>query len=156
MEWSKQAEDMVKSWADVQKKMWEGWLTPLKDLPAGAGDTEYQKNLAAWEASVKRALEAQVEWTRKWAEGLSAGRAGSEAAAGMAQQAHEMMKLWTDAHRQLWENWFNTLKQMDPSRAVGAGAWEQEAQKVYQVWQEAAKSSQEAMSRWTEVWAKRR
>jgi len=156
MDWNKQAEEMVRTWTDVQKKMWEGWLAPVQAATDRAGENEYGKALETWETSVKRALEAQVDWTRLWAEGLGAGKAGTEAAANAAQQAHEMMKLWTDAHKQLWENWFTALRQLDPTRLGGATGWEHEAQRVMQLWQDAAKSAQEAMAEWTALWSKRR
>lgn len=155
MEWNKQAEDMVKAWTDVQKKMWESWLTPMQaNAPAGA-EGAYRKAVETWEGSVKRALDAQVDWTRRWAEGLSAGQAATEAAAASARQVHEVLRLWTDQHRQLWETWFNTLKQLDAGRASGAAMWEKEAQKVMQVWQDAAKAAQQAMTEWTAVVAKK-
>jgi hypothetical protein len=155
MDSSKQAEEMVRTWAEVQRKMWESWLTPMKGLQGGGAASEYSKALETWEASVKKALDAQVEWTRMWAEGMTAGQATSEVAVTTAKRVHEMMRIWTDSHKQLWENWFTTLRQLDPSRLPMAGEWEKEAQKVTQIWQDAAKAAQQAMAEWTALWAKR-
>jgi len=155
MDLNKQAEEMVRSWTDVQKKMWEGWLTPMQGLQGAAAQNEYTRALETCEGSVRKALDAQVEWTKMWAEGLSAGQATTEVAATAAKRTHEMMKLWTDAHKQLWDNWFTTLRQLDPSRMAAAGIWEKESQKVIQMWQDAAKAAQEAMAQWTAIGTKR-
>ena len=106
MEWNKQAEEMVKAWTEVQQRIWESWLTPLSSMQGGMAGDAYQKALDAWEGAVIKALDAQVDWTRHWVEGMSTTQPGLEATASSARQTHEMMKFWTDSQKRLWSNWF--------------------------------------------------
>ena len=58
------------------------------------------------------------------------------------------MKAWTQAHRQLWESWFNALRQWDPEKTATPDVWEQEARRVLSAWDEAIKAAQQAVSAW--------
>lgn len=155
MEWNKQAEEMVKAWTEVQQRIWESWLTPLRSVQGGMAGETYQKALDAWEGAVTKALDAQVDWTQRWAEGMSTGQPGSEAASSSARQAQEMMKFWTDSQKQLWSNWFGALRRLDMGKSAGE-MWEQQSQQMVKAWQDAAKTAQSAMAEWTALWTQKR
>ncbi|MBK1735359.1 hypothetical protein CKO15_08700 [Halorhodospira abdelmalekii] len=149
-------EGMVREWTDMQQKMWESWLQSVKGVRApegmamGVGAEEWQKQyqrcLEAWEQAVREALEAQVEWTRKWGaqgDGSGVSQSASQGVEEAMKQTQEMMKAWTEAQSKLWNAWFDSVKNMDPSRM--AQQWDEEGQRVLKAWQEATQRAQEAM-----------
>ena len=151
MDWSKQTEEMVNNWAALQKNMWETWISSMQSLTRAkeeASDSTYQQALRAWEESVRKALDAQAQWTRLWADGVSAAAGTSDPAGALTRNTQDMMKAWTQAHRQLWESWFNALRQWDPEKTATPDVWEQEARRVLSAWDEAIKAAQQAVSAW--------
>jgi hypothetical protein len=156
MEWSKQTEEAVKNWADIQKRVWETWIAPLKGTPGGVGPeagSAYRQALGVWENAVKQALDAQLVWTRQWADTLGAAKGTSDPAASCARSTHEMMRAWTEAHKQLWETWFSTLRQLEPSGGAGADLWDKQARSVLNAWEEAIKAAQQSMADWSSQWS---
>jgi hypothetical protein len=155
MDWSKQAEQAVKNWADVQRQLFESWLAPVKAAtaaPGGESAKAYRQTLDLWESAVKQALDAQLEWTRLWADSLTAAQGATDPAAACARNTQQMMQAWTDAHKQLWESWFSTLRQWDPAASLPGDLWDKQARSVLHAWEEAAKAAQESMKDWTAKW----
>ncbi|MEX0732487.1 MAG: hypothetical protein WED00_14625 [Aquisalimonadaceae bacterium] len=152
MSWNRQMEEIVSSWTDMQRRMWDGWVDSVKrfggDLPQGNDEMqqEYHKRLEAWEASVNQALEAQSEWARKWSGQMQADQQPPEIVAQWTGQVQEMMKGWTDSQQQLWEAWFESVRTMDPSQA--ANPWGNESKQVMEAWQQAAERAQETLANW--------
>lgn len=146
---NKAMEDMVREWTNMQQKMWENWLQSVKgsQMPEGMGAEEwrkqYQNCLEAWEKAVREALEAQVEWTRKWAYQSGGEQAAPQGVEEAMKQTQEMMKAWTEAQSKLWNAWFDSAKNMDPMHM--AQHWDDEGQRVLRSWQEATERAQEAM-----------
>lgn len=146
---NKATEDMVREWTDMQKKMWDTWLQSVKgaQMPEGMGAEEwrrqYQQCLEAWERAVREALEAQVEWTRKWADQSGGEQGAPQGMEEAMKQTQEMMKAWTEAQSKLWNAWFDSAKNMDPMNT--AQHWDEEGQQVLKSWQEATERAQEAM-----------
>lgn len=153
MNWNQQMEEMMRSWTDMQRRMWDNWLNSVKQfsgqLPEGAGDlqSEYRKHLEAWEASVDQALEAQNDWALKWSEQMSTDQQAPDAVAQWNGQLQEMMKGWTDSQQQLWTAWFESMRTMAPGQEVGQ--WGQESRQVMEAWQQAAERAQETLANWT-------
>ena len=151
MDWSKQAEDAVKNWSELQKRVWESWLAPLKGTtaPSGPQGTDpYREAVERWQEAVERSLDAQLHWTRLWADSLSAAKDSADPAASVAHSAHEIMSAWTEAHKQLWESWFSTLKNWEPTASAGGELWDEQARRVLAAWEESIKAAQRAMEEW--------
>lgn len=154
MDWKTQTDDMVKSWSEMQNKMWSSWLEAIKDFsPAQqSGDAwqqEYSKHLAGWEESVQSALEKQMEWTQNWADKVSQEQGTPEVVSQWASQVQDMMKGWTEAQHQLWGAWFESVKSLDPSQVTVN--WEKEGQQVMDAWKNAAESAQKTMADWAKM-----
>ena len=71
-EWTKQAEDMFKTWTEAQKRLWDDWLKGMQGLGRSQPLEAWVKTAEAWEDSVRESLKVQVEWTKLWAEGFTA------------------------------------------------------------------------------------
>ncbi|THB67085.1 MAG: hypothetical protein D6B27_05215 [Gammaproteobacteria bacterium] len=153
MDWKVQTEEMVGKWTDMQKKMWDNWLEAVKGFGKNQAteiwQADYKKNLNAWEDSVRKALDQQVEWTNKWAEKVNCENGTPEVVTKWANQVQDMMKGWTEAQTQLWGAWFESVKSLDPAQI--ASNWDTEGQQVLIAWQEAAQRAQEALSEWSKA-----
>jgi hypothetical protein len=150
MEWAKQTEDTFKSWADMQRKMWDDWMKGIQNLGRSQPEQVWDKTLDAWEDSVKRTLDTQIEWTRAWADGLSSVKGTPSEMAEWARQGQEMATRWGETQRQLWQNWFETVRKLRPS-AFG-GSWDREGQRFVQAWQDAVHKALEAQAEWMRFW----
>lgn len=147
-DWNKQMEEMVRKWTEMQQQMWDSWLQSARSVgvPGATGSEEwqkeYQKQLEAWEKSVREALEAQVQWTREFTEKAGSSEYAPQAVNEMLHQSQEMMKSWTEAQAKLWDAWFDSVKNIDPSNM---GSWDADGQKVLKAWQEATQRAQDAL-----------
>ncbi|MEZ4675617.1 MAG: hypothetical protein R2932_15405 [Caldilineaceae bacterium] len=91
-----------------------------------------------------------METARLWSENV----AESELLEGMAQwtnQSYQMTQQWSAVQKQLWDNWFQMLEKVDPTKLPNAT--ELNNQPVIKLWndmsQQAATMQQEWMNAWT-------
>lgn len=152
MDWTKQAQDTIKTWTETQQKMWDGWLKTVGQSAAPTQATEvWQNAVETWEGAVKNTLEAQSEWTRMWVESLTESSNVPKEVTEWAKQAQEMSQRWSDAQQQLWQSWFEIIRKIDPAKM--GGAWDKEAQKLFQTWQESTQKLMEAQLKWAKTWS---
>ncbi len=150
MDWNKQTEAMFKNWTDAQKKMWENWQEMAKQGPSLDQATQvWQKTIENWEETVKNTMEAQSAWTKNWSESLNTDGLPEEVV-NWAKQAQDMNKQFGDAQNQMWQGWFDLMKQTDFSKINSN--WDGEGQQAFQQWQEMAKQVMEAQMQWVNMW----
>lgn len=162
MDWTKQANEMLKAWTGTQQKVWETWISSLQVMGTSPTPDAWQKTIETWRSTVKQALESQVELTRLWAEGVAANAVNMPTVPGMAglspstgvvewtRQMLEMTRSWTDTQVRFSENWFDLLKKAElPSLAQGWDA--NQAQKIMATWQEAAQRAVEAQTEFSKM-----
>lgn len=69
----------------------------------------------------------------------------------LVQEGRQQLQQWTDAERELWQGWFNTMREINFRPEPGAGA--QTGQDLLQLWQDSAHKMFDAQSamvrRWT-------
>lgn len=155
MDWSKQTEDIFKSWTEAQTKMWNDWLKAMQGFGGSPSSQVWGKTVEAWDESIKKTLDAQVEWTQRWAESFTTSKGAPKEMGEWAKQGEDMIKRWTDTQRQLWASWFAIVKKLDPS-AAGVGVdWDRDGRKFLQGWQEAIQKAldtqAESVRQWTEA-----
>ncbi len=152
MEGVKQAEVILTTWTQAQEKMWNGWFIAMQ--MQGFGNSQptevWEKTVETWEDSVKKTLDAQVEWTRLWAESFSTVSGMPNEMVEWARKGQEMTKHWAEVQGQLWENWFEIVKKLDST--MRAGTWEREGQKLTKVWQENVQKVMESQAEWFGLW----
>lgn len=155
MDWTKQANDMLKTWTGTQQKVWESWVDTMQVSATTPSQEAWQKTVETWRGTVKQALASQVDLTRMWAESVNAlpNKAGVSAPAGMADFTNnmlEMTKVFTETQTRFSENYFEMLKKAD----MGALAqmWNpSQAQKIMETWQEATHKAAEAQAEWNKM-----
>lgn len=156
MDWTKQAEDMLKTWTNSQQAMWDSWLKTMQGFGTSSSTADtWEKSIETWKESVKRALDAQTAWTQFWADSIASSPGATKQSTDWSKQLLDMTKRWTETQSQLWDSWFETIKKTDPSNM--SQNWNtEEMQKIVQTWQEAAQRAMEAQMEWTRMWASMR
>ena len=169
MDWTKQANDMLKTFTSTQQKVWESWIASTQLAATPQSGEAWQKTVETWRSTVKHALEQQLELTRLWAEGVAAtsvnmpstpsmpGMPSMPSRPGMptnavewTRQMLEMTRTWTDMQVRFSENWFEMLKKAEPTMVMQN--WDMaQAQKVVASWQEAAQKAVEAQNQFSQM-----
>ena len=144
-DWTKQTEELVATWSDTQKQMWDNWLGAMESMSGNSNlemfETERKKVVDTWEASVKQGLEAQAEWAKMWADSLKANKGTPKPMVDWAKQMQSMMKSWTDSQEELSKVWFEMVRKMDMTEASNMG---DQSKQVVRAWQDAVDKSLEA------------
>lgn len=152
MDWTDQAEEIIKSWNGAQRNMWEGWLNAMQNLSTTPQSPEaWEQTVDHWKDAVHTALNTQASWTRFWAGSVRDRTNVPPPVADWSQQVLDMMERWTDTQKSLSERWFETMKHS--SSTTVAQVWDSdEAQRVMQDWQEATQRMLEAQIGWVRLW----
>jgi hypothetical protein len=171
MDWTKQTNDMIKTWTNTQQKVWDAWLSSAQLATTAPQSPEtWQKVVETWRGTVKQALESQLQLTQLWAEGVAAASVSMPSIPGMptlpgmpsmpgmpsipgipttpvevTRQILDLTRTWTDTQVRFSENWFDVLKKIDPSAL--STAWDPaQAQKIVATWQDATQKAIEAQN----------
>jgi polyhydroxyalkanoate synthesis regulator protein len=109
---------VTRSWADAQRRLWEGWLEGLRQASGGfsaptggAPSQTFARNLDTWESFVRQTLDAQSSAMQAWAEQLAATPNLPPSVSAQVQQVQELTRGWTDTQRQLWDATFAAVRQ---------------------------------------------
>jgi hypothetical protein len=166
MDWTKQANDMLKTFTSTQQKVWESWVSSSQVISASPSPEAWQKTVDTWRGTVKYALEQQLELTRLWAESVASASVnvpnlpsmpGVAALPGVpatavewTRQLLDLTRTLTDTQVRLSENWFDLLKKADPSTL--AVNWDPtQAQKILTTWQDAAQKAVDAQTQFSQL-----
>lgn len=169
MDWTKQANDMLKTFTSTQQKVWESWVSSMQLAATPQSPEAWQKTVETWRGTVKYALEQQLELTRLWAESVAAASVNAPSMPMMpgmpsmpgvpttpvewTRQMLEMTRTWTETQVRFSENWFEMLKKAEPSMMTQA--WDMgQAQKVMATWQDAAQKAVEAQTQFSQMMVK--
>ncbi len=161
MDWTKQANDMIKTWTGTQQKVWDSWINSMQLMSTPQNPETWQKMVETWRGTVKQALESQLQLTQMWAESMAAASVNMPGMSGMpampnvpgvpsntvelTRQILEMTRAMTDTQVRFSENWFDLLKKADPSSMMQG--WDiTQAQKIIATWQDAAQKAIDAQN----------
>ncbi len=152
IDWTKQSEDILQSWADTQKRLLKSWGETAEK---NAGQTEvadtWRKAVDTWEGAVKSGLEAQLEWSRSATESLRAVPSVPKDLIDWSDQTQALGDRWNAAQRQLWETYFGIARQAVPVKMLGT--LDDENQKLFTAWQDAVEKMVAAQSEWSQAWS---
>jgi len=152
MEWTKQSEEMLKTWTDTQTKMWNDWLKAIQGFGKSPSSQVWDKTLDAWDESIKKILDAQSDWSKRWTESFTASQGTPKEMVEWAKQGQEMSSRWTETQRQLWTSWFQVVRKLDPTATTGM-SWAGEGQKFLQGWQDAIQKAMDGQAEWVRQWS---
>jgi hypothetical protein len=151
-------EDVTKSWAEAQRRLWDGWLAAMGQagagLPTAAGANPtyvWARVIDTWEPFVRQTLDAQAAAMQSWVEGLSAAPNVPEHLRPQLQQLQELTRGWTATQRQMWEAMFAVARQF----ATASGGEHPQASQIptMQLWQQFARPALEAQATWLRNWS---
>lgn len=148
MDWMTKSQTLFKSWVDTQMKTWEGWFKSIQDTDKFEPGQIWAKSIEAWQASIKGTLSAQVEGSRIWAESVSSIQGAPKETGEWAKQVQDMATSWTDLQQKMWDNWFDAVKNADPSKLMGE--WDVEGSPLMKNWQDMTKKMMDAQAQWTQ------
>jgi len=152
MEWTKQSEEMLKTWTEAQKKMWDDCMKVMQGFGQSPSTQVWEKTVDTWNQTMHKFLDAQVEGARVWAENITKAK-GTEEATEWAKQGQDLIARLTETQKQLWANWFELVKKLDPSNMMN---WPRDGQKFVQTWQETIQKSFNAQTEWFRTTAQAR
>ena len=135
MDESRPSANLIKTWADTQQQLLTNWFDTMRGLGGTPSLATWRQTVEAWQKSVEETLDVQEEWIRNWTETLASAKETPEELRGQLRQGREQMQRWVDTERQLWQLWFDIVKDInfavEPGTAVPAG------KNLVQVWQDA-------------------
>jgi hypothetical protein len=144
-------ESLMKTWAETQQKLLTDWLDTLRKLGGTPTLELWTKTVDAWQSSVHETLDARTEWTRQWTETLANAKGTPEELRELAHKGREQLQNWGEAERELWQGWFNIVRDINFRPEPGAGA--QAGRDLVQLWQDSAHKMIDAQAslvrRWT-------
>ncbi len=137
MDANKQAQDLMRTWMEVQQRTWENWFKTMQQMgantAAGMFERERERSTEAWEQAVQQAMDAQAEWMRTWMQSMIP-QGGAAPNLNLGQQGQDMLQNWTNTQTQLWEGWFATARQvLDLSEHMLKQTLEMQAQMMQQL-----------------------
>jgi len=118
MDWSKQAEDIVKNWSEAQQKLWQQML---KSMEGSTGSDMWSQLLASWEANVRETVGAQGQWLENWFASATPESMPEEMKQWFAQ-GQTMSQQWRETQQQMWQGWFEMARGMKPAGMAEASA----------------------------------
>ena len=145
MEWAKQSEEMLRTWTETQKKMWDDWMKAVQGLGKSPSTEVWEKTVDSWNQTIQRLLDAQVEGARHWVENFTTAKGTPEETAEWAKRGQDIITRWTETQKQLWGSWFEVIKKLDASNMTN---WTRDGQKFIQSWQETIQKALDAQVEW--------
>jgi hypothetical protein len=135
MDESRPSVNLIKMWADTQQQLLTTWFDTMRGLGGTPSSATWRQTVEAWQKSVEETLEVQAEWIRNWTETLASAKGTPEELRSQLRQGREQMLRWIDTQRQIWQIWFDIVK--DINFAVEPGTGVQAGKNLVQVWQDA-------------------
>jgi hypothetical protein len=139
MEWAKQSEEMLKTWTDAQKKVWDDCMKALQGFGKSPSTQVWEKTVDTWNQTIQKSLDAQVEGARHWVKNFTTAKGTPEETAEWAKQGQEMITRLMETQKQLWETWFELVKKLDVSNMMN---WTRDGQKFTVHWTDPGEFSQ--------------
>ena len=148
MDWMKQTQDTITSWTETQQRLVEQWLNGLQNRDAQQAGEVWRQTLAVYEDSVHRTLQAQSAWLTSMMEQFKSAEAAPEVVRQQAAQGEALAKNWTGMQQQLFQTWFDVMKEFDPAKAGTsweqmATSWEREARRMFEAWRSSVQGMME-------------
>jgi len=145
MEWTKQSEEMLKTWTETQKKLWDDCLKAMQGFGKSPSTEVWVQTVDTCNQTIQSVLDAQVEAARVWAENVTTAKGSPQEIAEWAKQGQEMITRLTEMQRQLWGNWFEFVKKLDTSNIMN---WTRDGQNFVQSWQETIQKTLDSQAEW--------
>jgi hypothetical protein len=154
MDWTKQLEEMSKAWTQTQQKMWTNWAETAQTMSQNQAKAAWGAMIDAWQMSMNQLLDAQADGVRQWADNADALPNTPQGAHEWMLMCNDMTQHWTDTQKQLWNNWFDLVKEFNPAQfGDQMGVPPASGEPMLKFWQDAAQTMNNAQQEWTKTWS---
>ena len=150
MNWNTQIEDMMKTWADTQKKVWDSYSDSIQGLNKSQSARMWESTLSTGETMLKDMLKLQLQGLNAWVDGLAKMENVPAQTVESARQFQEMAARWNKTQGELIENWFSMMKKSIP--AIPTTDWTDMPQAAFKIWQDTAQNIMDAQTKWMSSW----
>lgn len=150
-EWSKQSEEMFKSWESTQRQLLQNWRDNLERLNLPQDSEVWKESIQNWQDTAEKSFQAQLDMTHSWMENLSSLEGLPEQAQTSVARFREMSDQWVKTQSELWGNWFEMMKNFEPSTITDN--WMEMYKDSLSTWQKATDNILDAQSAWWKSWA---
>jgi len=72
MSWTQQFEDMMKTWTDTQKSLWDNFFETMQGFGKSQSGRAWEKTVSFGEEGIRNMFKTQTEGLETWISGLSA------------------------------------------------------------------------------------
>jgi len=107
------SEEIVKTWTDAQKRLWESLCSAVPFPPPIGVESwreTYLNNLVTWEAAVKKTLAQEVDWVEHWVHQVAEEKEAPEMMTSWVRQMEDVLQRWIQMQNQWWEEYFTVLR----------------------------------------------
>ncbi len=152
MSWNIQFEDMMKTWTDTQKKVWDSYFDSIQGLNKSQSTRMWEYTLSMGEDMLKDMLKTQMQGLTAWVDGLAKTENVPTETVESARQFQKMAARWNKTQAELIENWFSVLKKFVPP--APSTDWMEMPQAMFKTWQESTQNIMDAQVKWMNTWMK--
>ncbi len=142
--------NLVTSWAEAQQKLLKNWVDTVQKFGGAPTRELWTKTVDAWQSSVQETLETQEKWMRQWTEALAKTQGTPEQLRELLHRGQEQLQQWTEVERDLWQGWFNAMRQFNFISEPWPGM--QSGKDLVQLWQDAARNMINAQTEFVQRW----
>lgn len=133
---NKNTENILKTWSEAQQKLLSDWLDTVRKAGGTPALKLWEQTMDAWESSVKSTMDAQTEWAHRWTETLEKAKGTPEEMRHLANEGRVQMQNWAEAQRELWQGWFNAVREINFKPDTSAAS--RTGKDLVQFWQDSA------------------
>jgi hypothetical protein len=153
--------DVIQSWVEAQRQLWETWVGAMQQagggMPRPDGATPSQllgRTLDTWEPFVRQTLEAQAKAMDAWVETFNTTPNMPEQIRTQVEQLQKLTRGWLETEHQLWDAMFGVARQF-AAAAESQTERHTSASQVpgAEVWQQLAQPALEAQAAWLRQWS---
>src|SRR5436190_20478858 len=105
---------LVRLWAETQQQVLTGWLDLVQATERTSRAKAWNETVEAWQNAVQQTLNARATWIQEWTGRAQVTSGSPTELRKNVHEAQEMLLQWTEAQQELWETWFNLIKQLGP------------------------------------------
>lgn len=147
MDWQKQTQDMMKVWTDTQKKVWDNWTESMKSFSTVSNPTEaWVKSIETWHGMVNNGIEVQHDWAKMWVDSVAKVDGVPAPMVEWTKQAFEMNTQVSNLQKQMWSQWFEFVKKLEPGKMPQFNS--DEGKQMFQLWQDAVQNVAKVQTDW--------
>lgn len=158
---SASGEQMMKAWADAQRQLLTNWLDAVRAAGGGGGvvpDAKvWNQTVDSWRTAVMNTLDSQAIWTRTWIDSMTKTPGVPDELQALMREGRENVERWADAQRQLWQSWFDLMRDTAKTTTSASGkakaAAEQPGEGLVDLWTTTTRSLLDAQADWVRRWS---